>query len=387
MSKKLKKALSGWKLFIAVTISVLVSGWMLYNSIYATTFIEVPEGKGTHQWVDANHNNKVDLNNTKEFVENEHGNYSQANMTSALSTLKVNSNTWMWLGIALLFVIGRDFFYMLRIRLLSHHKLSWKSSFFVIMLWEFASALSPGVVGGAAVAMFIINRESIAMGKATAMVIITAFMDNLFYVIMIPLLLFFINSTDFTSVDGEQSLILTTWFWVGFAVISAVCILLYTSIFWYPQLASKFLLFVFRLPFLKRYKVVAMEWGKDIETAANQYKKERPTFWYKTFLYTFASWISRYLVINAILNAFIQLSLLENFKILGKQLFMWLFMLVSPTPGGSGVAEYSFGELLQDFSDSALLIVILALIWRLMSYFPYLIIGITLLPFWLRKTA
>ena len=60
-------------------------------------------------------------------------------------------------------------------------------------------------------------------------------------------------------------------------------------------------------------------------------------------------------------------------------------MMVSPTPGGSGVAEYAFGELLASFSTSAILIVGLAILWRLISYFPYLFIGAFILPRWLKS--
>jgi uncharacterized protein (TIRG00374 family) len=108
-------------------------------------------------------------------------------------------------------------------------------------------------------------------------------------------------------------------------------------------------------------------------------------YWLKVFGFTCASWISRYLVINAILQAFLQLGFVDHILVLGKQLVLWLFMLVSPTPGGSGVAEYAFGELLVPFTQSTLLLAGLAVIWRLISYFPYLFIGAFLLPRWLRK--
>ncbi len=280
----------------------------------------------------------------------------------------------------------RDFFYMLRIRLLTKNKLTWKAAFYVIMIWEFASALSPGVVGGAAVAMFILNRETIPFGKATAIVIITAFMDNLFYVVMIPFVFLFIHHSELFPTGQASSVALTWWFWVGFGLIFFICCILYLTIFWYPKLASRFLLFIFRLPFLKRWKFVAKEWGKDIEKASKEFKQESRFFWSKVFLTTVASWISRYLVINAILNAFVDLGFMDNMKVLGQQLVLWLFMLVSPTPGGSGVAEFAFGELLASFSSSAILLAGLAILWRLISYFPYLFIGSFLLPAWIRRT-
>lgn len=337
-------------------------------------------------WVDGNHNNKVDLSNKKDFAESPHGTYVIQTVSHSLKTINWTKHTVLWMIGALIFMVGRDFFYMVRIRLLTKNRLAWKAAFYVIMLWEFASALSPGVVGGAAVAMFILNREGVPFGRATAIVIITAFMDNLFYVLMIPLVLLFINHTELISNGTEASLFLAWWFWVGFSIIFFVCLLLYLTIFWYPKLASQFLLFVFKLPFLNKWKVIALEWGKDIETASREFKKETSSYWVKVFLSTFASWISRYLVINAILTAFLNFGFIENIRILGKQLVLWLFMLVSPTPGGSGVAEYAFGELLSDFSSSTLLLAMLALIWRLISYFPYLLIGSLLLPSWIKRT-
>jgi hypothetical protein len=62
-------------------------------------------------------------------------------------------------------------------------------------------------------------------------------------------------------------------------------------------------------------------------------------------------------------------------------------MHVSPTPGGSGVAEFAFGELMGSFSNSAILIVGLAILWRLISYFPYLVIGAILVPAWFKSAV
>lgn len=384
MKSPLKSAFSGWKIALAIGIGLLISSWMLYRAVSNLNFVEVAEGKGTHVWVDANKNNEVDIHDADEFKLSSNGNYVQQTVSDALNQIEGTSSTWWWLLGALLFMVGRDFFYMLRIRLLTKNKLGWKAAFYVIMIWEFASALSPGVVGGAAVAMFILNRETIPFGKATAIVIITAFMDNLFYVLMIPFVFLFIHHSELFPTDRSQ--ILVWWFWVGYAIILAVTLLLYLTIFWYPKLATRFLLFIFRLPFLKRWSFIAKEWGKDIEIASEQFKTEKRAYWFKVFFATFGSWISRYLVINAILNAFLDLGFIENMKILGKQFVLWLFMLVTPTPGGSGVAEYAFGELLADFGATAILLAGMAILWRLISYFPYLFIGAIVLPAWIRRT-
>lgn len=385
MENPLSRAFNGWKIFLAIGIGVLISSWMLYASLSTVQYIQ-DDKKGTHEWVDGNHNKRVDPTDELDFKLSEHGTYRQLTFSDSLRQIEWDSITVIWLFIAVLFMISRDFFYVVRIRLLTKNQLSWKAAIYVILIWEFASALTPGVVGGAAVAMFILNRETIPLGRATAIVIITAFMDNLFFVLMIPLVFLFVNSSDLFPVDEGSTLALTWWFWSGFGIIFGVCLLLYLTLFWYPSFATKFLLFIFRFPLIKRWKFIAAEWGKDIEKAAITFKKEKNSFWLAVFASTFMSWISRYLVINAILNAFLRLGFYDNILVLGKQLILWLFMLVSPTPGGSGVAEYAFGELLSSFSSSAILLVIMAIIWRLLSYFPYLFIGAIIIPSWIKRT-
>jgi uncharacterized protein (TIRG00374 family) len=70
-----------------------------------------------------------------------------------------------------------------------------------------------------------------------------------------------------------------------------------------------------------------------------------------------------------------------------KQFVVWMFLRVSPTPGGSGVAEWAFGELLADFSTQFVLLGAMAVLWRFISYYPYLIIGSIILPRWLKRKS
>lgn len=384
----IERSFQGWKMWLAVALGLLAASWMLYRNVSETRFIEVGQDKGSYSWKDSNGNGLVDEKIPEEFYSDpKAGIYKQETLADTLSEANWTSQSIFWILIAILFMVGRDLFYIIRIRLLTHQELSWKSGFYVIMLWEFASALSPGVVGGAAVAMFILNREKIALGRSTAIVIITAMLDNLFYVLMIPIVFLFIDQQDLFPRSSGSDLAVQWVFWIGFFIILAVCLFLFSSIFLAPKLATRFLSFLFRFPLLKRWREGAVQTGKDIEIASFELRKEPFLYWVKVFGATCGSWISRYLVINAILQAFLQLGFIDHIMILGKQLVLWLFMLVSPTPGGSGIAEYAFGELLSTFSSSALLLTALAVLWRLISYFPYLFFGAVLLPRWIRKTS
>lgn len=383
--KQIKSAFSSWKIILAVVLGLGIAGWMVYRSLNKTQFIKVESGIGTHKWVDSNHDNKVNISNPDEFVLSDGGNYREQTVSDILQEIIWTSKSFLWIALAILFMAGRDLAYMWRIRILTQRQLSWKSSFDTIMLWEFASALSPGVVGGSAVAMFILNKEKIELGRSTAIVVITAMMDNLFYIVLVPLVFLFISPALLFPASSVTHQGVELAFWIAYGLFTLIGLILFISVFWYPQLVGRFLAFIFRIKILKKWRKKAIKTGDEIVITSQELKKENWKFWFSSFLATLLSWTSRYMVINAILAAFLTLRFHDHVFIFAKQLVLWLLMIVSPTPGGSGVAEYAFGELMADFTNSALLLAGLALLWRLISYFPYLFIGAFILPRWLRK--
>ena len=143
----------------------------------------------------------------------------------------------------------------------------------------------------------------------------------------------------------------------------------------------------FQIPGLKRWRYSAHITGSDIIQSSRELKKQGIFFWLKAFAATFFSWTSRFLVVNALLLAFFAVS--DHFLIFARQLVMSNMMLISPTPGGSGFSEFIFTRYLVDFipvkPDIAIAVVIfIALLWRLVSYYPYLVIGTILLPKWIK---
>lgn len=367
---------------IPIFLGLLIVFFMLYRSLSKVQFIE-DAAKGTHAWVDSNGNQNVDLSNPEEFVLSQKGIYRKATASDLLKDVHFDAKAIFWLIMAFVCMFIRDAAYMMRIRILTKKFLSWKRSFFVIMMWEFASALSPGVVGGSAVAMFILNREGVKLGKSTAIIVVTTLMDNLIFVLLIPLVLLFIPLSVFF--DGNADL-LASFFWIGYGIITALSLLLFLCIFVWPEIVTGLLRLMMKIPFLKRWRKSAVAMGNDLKLTAKEMQGESLKHWLKAFGATLLSWLGRYAVINCILQAFISISFSEHIQILGKQLILWLVMMVSITPGGSGIAEYAFSELLTGFGASLLLLTVLAIIWRLVSYFPYLFIGVYVLPNWLRGT-
>lgn len=299
--------------------------------------------------------------------------------------------TFLWLFIALCLQAIRDLAYMYRLRVLTDKQISWRHSFDVVMLWEFASSITPSIVGGSAIALFIVNREGISMGRTTAIVMITAMLDELFYITMVPIVILVIGMDSLFVTDagflmnlgGQQAFIF------GYIFILALTITITSAIFISPSGFKRIIVGLASLPFLNRWKHKAVQTGDDIITTSREMKGKSFIFWLKAFGATVFSWSARFWVVNALVMAFRtsndQFTFIgDQFLIYGRQLVMWVILLVSPTPGGSGVAEYAFPIFLGDFIPTGLEMAI-GLLWRLFSYYPYLFIGFIILPFWIRR--
>lgn len=394
------KKLNARKIVIPVVLGLAVAAFLLYLNLNDTRFEPIAAGEcGEYVWVGSEKSEIPDYGNEEEFeyVGNCEGQYNLRTYQDTLREIEWSWNSTFWIFMALLGMVGRDFSYMVRIRVLTHNALSWIQSFRVIMLWEFASALTPSVVGGSGVAMFILNREGIKLGRSTAIVLVSALLDELFYITMVIVVLLAVDMDMLFPVNLQRTLFgmelgTVGIFWVGYFFIVFLTTTILIAVFFVPRGFKYMLLQIFRLPFLRKWRYQVIEIGDDIITTSRELKGEPFGFWAKSFAATYASWMSRYLVVNFLILAFVTTdqgwlaTISEHLVIFARQLVMWVIMLISPTPGSSGVAEFAFSGFLQEFIPIGL-VGALALLWRLISYYPYLFIGAIILPRWLRITG
>ncbi|TNE81738.1 MAG: flippase-like domain-containing protein [Bacteroidetes bacterium] len=298
----------------------------------------------------------------------------------------VQTAFWLFMGMVMMAI--RDLGYMVRIRILTDKALSWRRSFDVIMLWEFASALSPSVVGGSGIAMFILNREKIPLGRSTAIVLVTALLDELFYIIMVPVCILLAGWGNLFPLDMEKnffglSLGIKGIFYAGYIFIFILTTIILLSVFFFPKGFKNVLIAIFKLPVLRRWADKAANVGDEVIVTSEELKGKNFLFWFRCFSATFFSWTARFLVINCLILAFMAGA--DHFIIYARQMVMWVIMLISPTPGSSGVAEMVFQGFLAEFTLPNLS-GFQALVWRLMSYYPYLLIGLIIFPRWIIRT-
>lgn len=298
---------------------------------------------------------------------------------------------WIWIPVALLLMIGRDVGYMWRIRVLSERDLSWWQVFRIVMLWEFTSAVTPSAIGGTSVAIIYVHKEGMNVGRSSAVVLATSFLDEIYFLIMFPLLVWIVGWESLFTITGAGAPLRHTLIWLavgGYSIKTLYVLLLGYGFFINPRGLKWLLLRVFKLRFLRRWRHGAYTVGNELVTCAREFKHKGFKYWGEAVLSTFLSWSCRYWVANVLLLAFF--SVKSHLLIFARQLVLWIVMLLSPTPGGSGFSEYFFAHYLGEFIpvdavSVGAIVVVLALLWRLVTYYPYLIVGSFILPPWMNR--
>lgn len=309
----------------------------------------------------------------------------------AFNNINWTLSSYFWLLMALMMMVVRDGAYMVRIRALTDNDLTWKQSFNVIMLWEFSSALAPGMLGGGFVfAIFILNRERINMGRSITAIMLSSFQDGVFLAIMAPLVYFTIGRDRLFSTIDMMNVSPVKFgdgfyysFWTVYFIILAYKVFVAYALFVNPRFVKSLLVKMFSLPLLRRWKRNALETGNQLIIASEGLKDKSRSFWVNSFAGTFFSWTARYTIVNCLILAFNNVPV-DNYLIFARQVVMGIIILFSPTPGGSGLAEFMFTDFLGEFIPYGLPASI-GLLWRLVSYYPYLFIGAIILPRWIRS--
>ena len=193
-----------------------------------------------------------------------------------IESLSVIQPTWtvvFFLMVAILLVCFRILGYMIRLRILSEGKLSYFKILRIVLLWEFASAVTPSAVGGTSVALLFLYKEGLPIGKGAAVVLGTLFLDELYFVLVFPIvamLIGFDNLFALSKVDAGSFLDNKYFYFAiaGYGVKVCIVLLVGYGLFFNPQALKRFILLIFSIPGLRRWKEKAAESGKPAEVQA-----------------------------------------------------------------------------------------------------------------------
>jgi uncharacterized membrane protein YbhN (UPF0104 family) len=304
-----------------------------------------------------------------------------------------NSLLILLLGYLLLGV--RHLAYMYRIRHLTGKVLTWRQSFEVITLWLFSSAVTPSTVGGAAVAVYLLKKENLTMGKSVTTSMLTVFLDQAFFAFLAPVFTLMVgrhamfakdvgcrSQSDLPLMQVFHDVEVIYYFAYGFYML--IVLGLMYGLFINAGAFKTFLSRLFSLRFLRRWKEDAMLTGDDIIETSHELKGKGVRFWVKAVVSTSVAWFSMFLISFCILAAFFDAGALSWLEVMARQAVIWMITLIPATPGGAGVAEISFSALMCDITSPAL-VPIVALLWRMVSFYPYLLTGIIFIPRWMGR--
>ena len=138
--------------------------------------------------------------------------YREFDLT-AFEQISFGWSSVFWLFVAVMCMFIRDLGYVIRIRVLSGDRLSWIKSIRIIFLWEFTSAVTPSAIGGTSLAILFVNKEGIKVGRSSAIVMATSFLDELYFILMFPIILLCVDSSGLWEMSGVSSGVSKSLIW------------------------------------------------------------------------------------------------------------------------------------------------------------------------------
>lgn len=309
------------------------------------------------------------------------------NLAEVWHQMHFDARTVLCIILGFLFMFGRDFGLTWRFRALTDRRLRWSQAYEVDFLCEFTSCITPSAVGGSSLGMVFLNSKGIEFGRATTLMMTTLFLDELFFVIACPIVILLTPANEIFASSGLHfSNGIKMTFWIVYSIIFIWTLILFTGIIWKPFWIRKVLSGVTSWKWLRRWHDQAQQLGDNMVATSYELKTKPFRFWLEVFGGTAVSWISRYLVVNALFLGFVPSADPDQWIILARQFILWVVLMASPTPGGSGLSEWLFSEYYGDLVATAGMALILAIFWRIISYYVYLGIGAVIVPGWLKSS-
>ena len=293
----------------------------------------------------------------------------------------------LWLLLMVLVLLARDAGYVYRIRYLTQRVLSWRASLDVIMLWEFSSCVLPSAVGGTAVAPLLLHKEGIPLGKSVAYIMATAMLDNLYYVLMVPLVVLIGGDALYPheALQGGLVATLRIGFILSYVFVTMYALLMLYAIFINPESVKRLLVRLFSVRGIRRWRGKAYKLGNELTLASAELRNNGRAYWLRASLSTAFVWTARYLVIGCLIAAFIDVSWPEFWLIFGRNLTYKVILLIAITPGGAGIAEGAFPTFFGKFIGTATMTNFMVLLYRILTYYLYLVLGAIFLPRWVTR--
>ena len=300
--------------------------------------------------------------------------------------LTLANHWWVFVLLVILFTLLKDFSGMYRLRVMSGMPLKFRQLFRIRMLYEFTSAVTPSAAGGSSLEVLFIHREGVKVSRATSMTILALFLDEMLMIILFPLLLLVIPYHELFTSEGAFQYGYLWAFLIGYALKFIWVTILFIGLFCKSTIIVKIIGLIFKLKFLRKYKMRGLRTALEIRNCALEIQHEKFGYWLRMFVSTAGIWVLRFLIANAAIMIFNPLSGADNLMCFARQYILNIIGIIVPTPGGSGFAEVMFNDFLAEYISQKVSTMVITPVWRISTYYYYLIAGVIILPQWLGKS-
>ena len=195
----------------------------------------------------------------------------------------------LWLILTFLVLVVRDAGYIYRIRYITDAALTWRQSFRVIMLWEFASCALPSVVGGSTVAAYLLYKEEIPLGTSIAHVMVTSLLDNLYFVVAVPVVLLLAGGMTVPGVENLGSGIKTSLeiaFLASYLLIALYAFLMSYALFVNPKAVKRMLIRLSLLRPLKKWRLSLFNHANELLLTSHHLRHKKAAYWVRASVST-----------------------------------------------------------------------------------------------------
>lgn len=260
----------------------------------------------------------------------------------------------------------------LRLRYIAQGAVPFRKGVRAQLAWEFMSAVTPSAIGGAPLASYFVAKDNgISVGSATAMMLFSMLLDQVWFALSIPIILVATASIDVfpPALGAVGAGTLTLYF---LAMLAWVAFFAYATLI-RPEVLERAMAWVTRRRWLRRFEARVAEEMVRMKEQARVLRGQPPRFFAVGTLLASAAWLSRYLFL-----LFLAWSVTPGLAwttFLFRTGALWITVLAVPTPGGSGGMEGLFMLFLAPMLPDGFAGPIL-LVWRLLSYHLFLVLGL-----------
>lgn len=262
-----------------------------------------------------------------------------------------------------------------RLRYSSHGQLNYSSAVRGQVIWDFASSVTPSIIGGAPVAALLMARDDTRpVGEVTAIMLFAMLMDQIWFAVAVFLLVLasvfvdvFPNSLGPVGEGFMTAYFIGMMIWAGgFAYSTLVR----------PELLQALVRWIFKIRWLERFRHRVDSELANWTEQARILRAQPVRFYLIGLIFAAVAWIFRYLVLYLIVLSVWEVP--NAIQFIMRTMAMLHLALILPTPGGSGGIEGMYALFFTEPLIPKAFLAPTLLVWRFLAYYVTVAVGLVI---------